>query len=373
MFNIANRKHFYWTRYWPVFSSFIQLSSSQPVFHIASCPSRPTAFVTGSPPVIGLRGPGEVSVAICSVPATSKFRCGHSLHLLVNSAAYRLLSFIRSIGLWRCYINITITILYIEVEVNLRPTVSRPVCPGIRRPSGTCDQFFFRHEISCRRLWLWYFVAPSLTRGRVCNLLYNCFWALPEQSLLSRSPAELTVHILLYHLRLPQPGGPGSRIYIPPRNRMALLYPRALGSLSVASYDSQGLRWRYSNPPPHGVWPILDIIHRPVFYLKLNATLYVCPYLTENTLRIHYEFSRLMVSIGLKLLYANITVTVLDIIHHPVFYLKQDVSETGFCLHLQVDRSQLGSETEVSTIYWSQLSRFHLKTETKSSLRNVVF
>jgi hypothetical protein len=31
----------------------------------------------------------------------------------------------------------------------------------------------------------------SLTRGRVYNLLYNCFWALPEQSLLGRSPAEL--------------------------------------------------------------------------------------------------------------------------------------------------------------------------------------
>jgi hypothetical protein len=29
------------------------------------------------------------------------------------------------------------------VAVNLRSTVSRPVCPGIRRPSGTCDQFFF--------------------------------------------------------------------------------------------------------------------------------------------------------------------------------------------------------------------------------------
>jgi hypothetical protein len=25
-----------------------------------------------------------------------------------------------------------------------------------------------------------------------CNLLYNCFWASPEQSLLGRSPAELT-------------------------------------------------------------------------------------------------------------------------------------------------------------------------------------
>jgi hypothetical protein len=36
------------------------------------------------------------------------------------------------------------------------------------------------------------FLAPSLRRGRVSNLLYNCFWALPEQSLLGRSPAELT-------------------------------------------------------------------------------------------------------------------------------------------------------------------------------------
>jgi hypothetical protein len=25
-----------------------------------------------------------------------------------------------------------------------------------------------------------------------------------------------------------------------------------LCSLSVASYGSQGLRWKYSNPPPHG-------------------------------------------------------------------------------------------------------------------------
>jgi hypothetical protein len=29
-------------------------------------------------------------------------------------------------------------------------------------------------------------------------------------------------------------------IYISPRNRVAQLYPRALGSLSVSSYDSQG-------------------------------------------------------------------------------------------------------------------------------------
>jgi hypothetical protein len=76
----------------------------------------------------------------------------------------------------------------VEVEVNLRPTVSRPVCLGVRRPSGTRDQFFSLLEISSRQLRVCYFVAPSLTRGRVCNLLYNCFWALPEQSLFVAVP-----------------------------------------------------------------------------------------------------------------------------------------------------------------------------------------
>jgi hypothetical protein len=32
-------------------------------------------------------------------------------------------------------------------------------------------QFFFVLEIVIRQLWVCYFVAPSLTRGRVCNLL----------------------------------------------------------------------------------------------------------------------------------------------------------------------------------------------------------
>jgi hypothetical protein len=35
--------------------------------------------------------------------------------------------------------------------------------------------------------------------------------------------------------------------------RLALSHLRLLGSLSVASYDSQWLRWKYSYPPPHGV------------------------------------------------------------------------------------------------------------------------
>jgi hypothetical protein len=39
--------------------------------------------------------------------------------------------------------------------------------------------------------------------------------------------------------------------------------------------------------------------------------------------------------------YINIIITVLDIIHHPVFYLKHDVLETGLCLCLQAEPSQL--------------------------------
>jgi hypothetical protein len=31
-----------------------------------------------------------------------------------------------------------------------------------------------------------------------------------------------------------------------------LSHLRLLGSIPVVSYDSQGLRWKYSNPPPRG-------------------------------------------------------------------------------------------------------------------------
>jgi hypothetical protein len=40
--------------------------------------------------------------------------------------------------------------------------------------------------------------------------------------------------------------------------------------------------------------------------------------------------------------YINIIIKILDIIHNNVFYLKHKVSETGFCLRLQVEPTQLG-------------------------------
>jgi hypothetical protein len=58
-----------------------------------------------------------------------------------------------------------------KVKVTLQPTISWPVHLGVRRPSGTRDQFFFLLEIFFQTVTVCYFVASSLTRGRVCNLL----------------------------------------------------------------------------------------------------------------------------------------------------------------------------------------------------------
>jgi hypothetical protein len=61
---------------------------------------------------------------------------------------------------------------------------------------------------------------------------------------------------------------------------MAQLNPRALRSLFVASYDSPGLLWRYSNPPPHGS-----------LKTKVSRKLYITfsSYLTGNLFRLRYR------------------------------------------------------------------------------------
>jgi hypothetical protein len=133
------------------------------------------------------------------------------------------------ISLWHICVEV-------EVEVKLRPTISQPVCPAIRRSSGTRDQFFFLLEIFFRQLWVCNFVAPSLTRGRVCNLLYNYFSALPEQSLLGRRHAELTA--IFYCLICDSPNLKGQvPVFISHRNRVAQLYPRALGCCHICVVD----------------------------------------------------------------------------------------------------------------------------------------
>jgi hypothetical protein len=59
-------------------------------------------------------------------------------------------------------------------------------------------------------------------------------------------------HILLSHLRLPQPAGPGPRIYPPPQGTGWPSYTPGHWVPFCRILRLTGLRWRYSNPPPHG-------------------------------------------------------------------------------------------------------------------------
>jgi hypothetical protein len=56
-----------------------------------------------------------------------------------------------------------------QVEVTLRLTVSQSVCLGIEHPCGACDQILLPVGMLLSEIY----GAPSLTRGRVCNLQCN--------------------------------------------------------------------------------------------------------------------------------------------------------------------------------------------------------
>jgi hypothetical protein len=139
----------------------------------------------------------------------------------------------------------------LQIQANLRPTVSRPVCLGVGHPSGTRHQFFFLLETFFRQLWDFYFVVPSLTRRQVCNLLYKLFLGLARAITLGTKSRRIHGHILLSHLRLSQSGGPGPHIYIPQEQGGSVI-PPVTGFPFCLLLRLAGLRWSYSNPPPHG-------------------------------------------------------------------------------------------------------------------------
>jgi hypothetical protein len=73
-------------------------------------------------------------------------------------------------------------------------------------------------------------------------------------------------------------------------------------------------------------------------------------------------------------MHISLTVTILNIIHRPVFYLKHSVSDIGFCIRLQVDPNQLVPTDRSSLCHrrLAQLSRFNLETYRIQSPRHLL-
>jgi hypothetical protein len=95
------------------------------------------------------------------------------------------------------------------------PTVSRPIRLGVGHPFGIKTRFFFflsfAGQLLCSSSWDELRENASV----ICSAI--CQWSESQRT---------HSHTLLSHLSL-------------------------LDSLSVVSYDSQGLQWKYSNTPPH--------------------------------------------------------------------------------------------------------------------------
>jgi hypothetical protein len=155
----------------------------------------------------------------------------------------------------------------IEAEVKSRPTVSRPVRRGVRHLSGTHDQFFFLLQIVFRQLRVCCFVAPSLTRGQVCNLLLLLVLASPVP--LGSGSCGTQDHILLSHfVRLLQPGRSGPRIYIP-QEQDGPDIPPGSGFPFRRLLRLARLRWRYSIPPPHVISGHRHKIYGTIYLLHI--------------------------------------------------------------------------------------------------------
>jgi hypothetical protein len=105
---------------------------------------------------------------------------------------------------------------------------------------GLATRYYFLPECCCLKfavLFLW--GTPSDERTGLQFAVKVTEWS---ESRITRN------HTLLPYLRLPQPGGPRSRIYIPQEQGGPVIPPSTEFPLRRL-LRLAGLRWRYSNPP----------------------------------------------------------------------------------------------------------------------------
>jgi hypothetical protein len=137
-------------------------------------------------------------------------------------------------------------------RIGIDGTDSQSASPSwCQAPIRDTRPIFFLLEILFGQFKVRYFVAPSLTRGWVCNLLLLLVIACAFP-LESGSRGTLDHILLSQFLRLPQPGEPGPCIYIPQEQGGSVISP-GTGFPFRRLLRLAGLRWRYYIPPPHGL------------------------------------------------------------------------------------------------------------------------
>jgi hypothetical protein len=122
----------------------------------------------------------------------------------------------------------------VRVRVTLRLAVYRQSLRLGAKPLETEGQNFFQLNTCGHSPY----VTSSMTREWVCRL--QLLLALAIAVILRSESRGTHDHILLPQIRdSPNLEGQVS-MFISPSNRVARLYPQAMGSLFIASYDSQG-------------------------------------------------------------------------------------------------------------------------------------
>jgi hypothetical protein len=157
----------------------------------------------------------------------------------------------------------------VRVRITLRLAVYSQSVRLRVRPLEAHDQYFIFQLNTCGYSP---YVTSSLMIGWVCRL--QLLLVLASAVILELKSRGTHGHILLSDLRLPNLEGQ-VLVFISPRNRVAQLYPRALGSLFLASYDSQGY-----------VGSIRTRLHTGLHPQTACLLLYLCTRVCESVLSV---------------------------------------------------------------------------------------